>query len=275
MEVQLSLQHAEQLLDFSQKLDINLLDTVVNCLYNSIGQQQQIAQKILNDFKEHPDAWTRVDVILEYSNNVHTKYYALQILEKIILTRWKTLPRQQSEGIRGFIVGLTIKLSSDPTVMENQKFYVDKLNLTLVQIVKQEWPRHWPSFISDLVGACTTGESVCRNVMTIFRLLSEEVFDFSSGQMTQIKAKHLKDSMCNDFKHIYELCDYVMENSTSYPLVGTTLETLLRFLNWIPLGYVFETKLISTLVYKFLHVGAFRNVTMKCLTEIGTYVCTV
>jgi Cdc6-like AAA superfamily ATPase len=73
MEVQLSLQHAEQLLDFSQKLDINLLDTVVNCLYNSIGQQQQIAQKILNDFKEHPDAWTRVDVILEYSNNVHTK----------------------------------------------------------------------------------------------------------------------------------------------------------------------------------------------------------
>ena len=39
MEVQLTLQHAEQLLDFSQKLDINLLDSVVNCLYNSIGQQ--------------------------------------------------------------------------------------------------------------------------------------------------------------------------------------------------------------------------------------------
>lgn len=42
----------------------------------------------------------------------------------------------------------------------------------------------------------------------------------------------------------------VKENSQNAPLVHATLETLLRFLNWIPLGYIFETKLISTLVYK-------------------------
>ena len=70
----------------------------------------------------------------------------------------------------------------------------------------------------------------------------------------------------------------------------------MRFLNWIPLGYIFETKLVSSLIYKvvwqysggamlkgselicffccllpqFLNVPAFRNVTLKCLTEIGT-----
>jgi len=32
--------------------------------------------------------------------------------------------------------------------------------------------------------------------------------------------------------------------------VESTLDTLLRFLNWIPLGYVFETKLINTLICK-------------------------
>ena len=31
---------------------------------------------------------------------------------------------------------------------------------------------------------------------------SEEVFDFSSGQMTQTKAKHLKDSMCSQFSEV-------------------------------------------------------------------------
>lgn len=51
--------------------------------------------------------------------------------------------------------------------------------------------------------------------------------------------------------------------------VHATLETLLRFLNWIPLGYIFETKLISTLIYKFLNVPMFRNVSLKCLTEIA------
>ncbi|CAB1343936.1 unnamed protein product [Coregonus sp. 'balchen'] len=30
---------AQQLLDFSQKLDINLLDNVVNCLYHGVGTQ--------------------------------------------------------------------------------------------------------------------------------------------------------------------------------------------------------------------------------------------
>jgi len=39
---------------------------------------------------------------------------------------------------------------------------------------------------------------------------SEEVFDFSSGQMTQTKAKHLKDSMCSEFAQIFELCLFVM-----------------------------------------------------------------
>ncbi len=45
-------------------------------------------------------------------------------------------------------------------------------------------------------------------------------------------------------------CFVHQENSQNAPLVQATLETLLRFLNWIPLGYIFETKLISTLVYK-------------------------
>lgn len=52
-------------------------------------------------------------------------------------------------------------------------------------------------------------------------------------------------------------------------LIKATLETLLRFLNWIPLGYIFETPIIETLRTRFLEQPEFRNVTMKCLTEIG------
>uniref|UniRef100_A0A8C2CUB5 Exportin-1 n=1 Tax=Cyprinus carpio TaxID=7962 RepID=A0A8C2CUB5_CYPCA len=255
---------ARQLLDFNQKLDINLLDNVVNCLYHGVGPQQRMAQEVLTHLKEHPDAWTRVDTILEFSQNMNTKYYALQILETVIKTRWKILPRNQCEGIKKYVVGLIIKTSSDAANVE-----VSELPLILFTILKQEWPKHWPTFISDIVGASRTSESLCQNNMIILKLLSEEVFDFSSGQMTQVKAKHLKDSMCNEFSQIFQLCQFVMENSQNAPLVHATLETLLRFLNWIPLGYIFETKLISTLVYKFLNVPMFRNVTLKCLTEIA------
>ncbi|XP_064490113.1 exportin-1-like [Ornithodoros turicata] len=262
-------EQAARLLDFSQKLDINLLDNVVCCMYTGEGAQQRLAQEVLTTLKEHPEAWTRVDTILEFSKNQQTKYYALQILENVIKTRWKVLPRNQCEGIKKYIVGLIIKTSSDPEILERERVYLNKLNMILVQILKREWPKNWPSFISDIVGASKTNESLCQNNMIILKLLSEEVFDFSSGQMTQAKAKHLKDTMCSEFSHIFQLCQFVMENSQNALLVHATLETLLRFLNWIPLGYIFETKLISTLVFKFLNVPLFRNVTLKCLTEIS------
>lgn len=265
----MSLDEAKKLLDFNQKLDISLLDNIVSCLYSSQGEQLRLSQEILTRLKEHPDAWTRVDSILEFSQNQQTKYYALQILEEVIKTRWKILPRNQCEGIKKYVVGLIIKTSSDPAIMDANKVYLNKLNIILVQILEREWPKNWESFISDIVGASKTNESLCQNNMQILKLLSEEVFDFSSGQITQTKAKHLKDTMCSEFSQIFHLCSFVLENSLNAPLIAATLETLLRFLNWIPLGYIFETKLIFTLIFKFLNVGMFRNVTLTCLCEIA------
>ncbi|XP_063362432.1 exportin-1 [Cydia amplana] len=262
-------QQASKLLDFNQKLDITLLDNIVGCLYSTVGEQQRIAQDILTTLKEHPDAWTRVDTILEFSQNQETKYYALQILEQVIQTRWKVLPRNQCEGIKKYIVGLIIKNSSDPVTMESNKVFLKKLNLILIQVLKREWPHNWETFISDIVGASKTNESLCQNNMVILKLLSEEVFVFSTGQLTQTKTKHLKDTMCSEFSQIFQLCQFVLENSQNAPLVEATLHTLLRFLNWIPLGYIFEMKLISTLIFKFLSVPLFRNVTLSCLTEIA------
>ena len=63
-----------------------------------------MAQEVLTTLKEHPDAWTRVDTILEYSSNQQTKYYALQILENVIKTRWKVLPRPQCEGELSLVI---------------------------------------------------------------------------------------------------------------------------------------------------------------------------
>ena len=131
----LRMEEANKLLDFSQKLDIGLLDNIVGCLYNSQGEQLRLAQDILTQLKEHPDAWTRVDTILEFSSNQQTKYYALQILEEVIKTRWKILPRNQCEGIKKYVVGLIIKTSSDASTMELNKVYLNKLNIILGECI--------------------------------------------------------------------------------------------------------------------------------------------
>ncbi len=125
-----------------------------------------------------------------------------------------------------------------------------------MQILKQGWPKDWPSFIPEIVASSRTSLSLCENNMIILRLLSEEVFDFSLEQMTQAKTKALKQSMCSEFSEIFNLCNEVLEKANKASLITATLETLLRFLNWIPLGYIFETPIIDYLVSR---VSAWRR----------------
>lgn len=76
---------------------------------------------------------------------------------------------------------------------------------------------------------------------------SEEIFDYSAEQMTQLKTSNLRNQMCAEFTEIYQLCKEVLDKAQKPSLIKATLETLLRFLNWIPLGYIFTTDLIDTL----------------------------
>jgi exportin-1 len=84
--------------------------------------------------------------------------------------------------------------------------------------------------------------------MVILKLLSEEIFDYSAEQMTQAKAKNLKNQMSGEFSDVFKLCQEILEEAQKTSLIKATLETLLRFLNWIPLGYIFETTIIDLLL---------------------------
>ena len=66
--------------------------------------------------------------------------------------------------------------------------------------------------------------------------MSHQVFDFSRDEMTSIKAKKLKESFNADFSLIFQLCEYILAHSSKQSLLACTFQTLLKFLNWIPLG---------------------------------------
>ncbi|XP_047960350.1 protein EXPORTIN 1A-like isoform X2 [Salvia hispanica] len=72
----------------------------------------------------------------------------------------------------------------------------------------------------------------------------------------------------SEFKLIHELCLYVLSASQRAELIRATLATLHAFLSWIPLGYIFESPLLETLL-KFFPVPAYRNLTIQCLTEVA------
>ncbi|KIJ44145.1 hypothetical protein M422DRAFT_208431 [Sphaerobolus stellatus SS14] len=259
----------EAILDFSKDLDISLFDRVVVSFYKGNDAQRAFAQQVLTQFQENLNAWQKVPRILENSTFPQSKYLGLQILQKVIQTRWKGLPEDQRKGIRNFIVNFITKIAADEAQFRKEKVLMNKLDLTLVQLLKQEWPQNWASFIPELIQASKTSLSLCENNMVILRLLSEEVFDYSVDQMTQSKATKLKGHLEEQFGEIFQLCLEVLEKAVKVPVLKTTLETLLRFLNWIPLKFIFDTSFIDMLLTRFLEAPEFRNITLKCLSEIA------
>ncbi|KAG6752113.1 hypothetical protein POTOM_044332 [Populus tomentosa] len=260
---------AEKFRDLSQAIDVPLLDATVAAFYGTGSKEERVAaDRILQDLQNNPDMWLQVVHILQNTKNLNTKFFALQVLEGVIKYRWNALPVEQRDGMKNYISEVIVQLSSNEASFRMERLYVNKLNVTLVQILKHEWPARWRSFIPDLVAAAKTSETICENCMVILKLLSEEVFDFSRGEMTQQKIKELKQSLNSEFQLIHELCLYVLSASQRTELIRATLSTLHAFLSWIPLGYIFESPLLETLL-KFFPMPSYRNLTLQCLTEVA------
>jgi exportin-1 len=232
--------------------------------------QRESADHVLTLFRDLPEAWTRVDAILEATRSALLKFYALQVLQHTITYRWKSLPKEQREGIRTYVVQKVIAWSSDEAFCAGGgSALVQKINLVLVSILKYDWPQDWPSFIPDLAGSSQTSELLCENNVRILRLLSEEVFDFSKDSMTSARAQGLKQSLTGQFQQIFELFSFVLNFGSRPSLVRETLDTLLRYVTWIPEQYIFRTPLLQTLCEKFLHQKAYKNAALKVLTEVA------
>lgn len=259
------------ILDFSRDLDLDLFDRVVETFYKS-GPDQLRALVILTQFQEHPESWKRADVILASSRNPQSKYIALSCLNSLIKYRWKTIPEGERVGIRNFIVNMIIALCDDEAVFEKERALINKIDLTLVSVLKQEWPHNWPQFIPEIVKSSKSSFNVCENNMIILKLMSEEVFDFSQGEMTQAKANSLKMSLRAEFEEIFKLCYEVLDKANKPSLIIATLNALLKYIHWIPLNYIFQTDLLSLLTEKFLAPADTRSITLKCLTEVSSLI---
>ncbi|KAL0744618.1 hypothetical protein Bca4012_086131 [Brassica carinata] len=223
---------AEKLRDLSQPMDVALLDATVEAFYATGSKEERAAaDNILRDLKANPDTWLQVVHILQNTRSMHTKYFALQVIEGVIKYRWKALPVEQRNGMKNYISEVIVQLSSNEGSFRSERLYVNKLNVILVQILKHEWPANWRSFIPDLVIAAKTSETI-------------------------------------EFQLIHELCLYVISASQRPELIRATLSALHAYLSWIPLRYIFDSPLLENLLNLF-PMPEYRNLTLQCLSKVA------
>ncbi|GAN04459.1 nuclear export receptor crm1 [Mucor ambiguus] len=193
------------------------------------------------------------------------QFIALGVLEDFIKVRWNTIPMEQRVVMRNYIAKAIIQLSSNETTLRSA--VLNKFDLVLVQIVKKDWPQYWPSFIQEIVDSSVSSANLCENNMKILRYLSEEVFDFSVDHMTVAKMHKLKDQMVNEFGSIFDLCKTILaQKHANAHLIKATLETLQKFICWIPVQFVYQQDLVQLLQANIK--GGQRNLALQCFAEI-------
>jgi len=261
----------EQLLSFKAPLNVDLFDNVVAAFYNGGSPQvsHQVAHEVLAKFQEHPDSWTTVTRIWSDAKVPQSKVIALNVLSDCIRYRWLVLPLDSKKGMKNFLENSIVNYSRKDGLDNNEQTLLTKLNGSLIEILKQEWPQNWQTFISDMVKLSQQKESVCTNSMKIFQMLSEEIKapQGETAEITREKREHLSKSLANEFEHLFKLCLLVLERCNNKALLEQTLKTFAGFITWMPVDYIFDTSVLQMLTMKF-YPSQFQSQTLECLTEI-------
>ncbi|XP_039170562.1 protein EXPORTIN 1A-like isoform X2 [Eucalyptus grandis] len=261
---------ANNLRGLSQPIDVASLDAIVSASHGTGSEEERAAEQILGDLENDPSTWLQVRHILQDTKNLKTKLFALKVLEGVVKNRWNALPHKQRDWMKNYISQVIMQLSSNEASLRMEKLFINTLNIISVQILKREWPGRWRSFFPyDLVLAATTSETIRINYMAILTLLSEDLYDFSRGEMTEQKIKELEQSLNSELQLIYELCSYVLSATQRTELMSITLSTLCVFLPGIPLGYIFKSPLLEMLL-EIIPVPSTSNLTLQCLTLVAT-----
>ena len=167
-----------QLLNTSTPFDqnkLNLLEQVVEALYKPTTnyQDRQAANQLLDNFQKLDTSFQYCEFILNNAQSNNTRYLALSIYETFIKEKWNLLDNNSKLNLRNFLVRLLIKFVLDKNFYANtaNHFLINKLNVVIVIIAKNEWTTTWPNFISELCNSSKSDANLCENNMKLLIII--------------------------------------------------------------------------------------------------------
>ncbi|KAI5149314.1 exportin-1 [Enteropsectra breve] len=259
----------ERILDLNENFDVALFEQIVEAALGSKSPNKNKAEEVLLRFKELPSSWTKIDTILNNSANKQTKFIALQILEEHVKSRWPIFNEEIKNGLRQYVYSTIIKLSSAQST-NNSDIVLKKFNSILVEIAKRDWPRKWPTFISDLISVSqTTSMEVSSNTLIILKNMNENLFSMED-EMTTTRRQLLKQALHEEYFAIFGFISLILDYSNTQELDDRLLENCLHafksFCSSMSQDYVFSTNIVECICG---HLNSPHSLaTLDCLLEI-------
>lgn len=252
-------------MDSTNEFRLNDFEQIVTSALDPSSPNHKQSMASLVRFKESSNSWNYIDTILSQSKNTQAHFIALQILEQTIKSKWNAFGNEQKESLRNFIIQQILSKAKEG----GHQILLEKFNMSLVEILKRDWPKRWPTFIPDIVNASqSSGMEVCANSLCILKRLNDDIFIFSD--ITTVRKRMLTMQMKKEFVYIFNLINNVLEwaktANADEKLMLATFSALESFVIWMPLSFICESNIIENVCF-FINSRYCLSV-LKCLSKI-------
>uniref|UniRef100_A0A671YMR1 Exportin-5 n=1 Tax=Sparus aurata TaxID=8175 RepID=A0A671YMR1_SPAAU len=174
------------------------------------------------------------------------RHFGLQILEHVIKFRWNNMQQQEKVQLKECAMQLLSK--GTHSILEEESHIKDALSRITVEMIKREWPQHWPDMLKEMEALTSQGEAQTELVMLILLRLAEDVITFQT--LPTQRRRDIQHTLTQNMESIFSFMMAILHvNVEDYrKLVSVarahcrvavaTLNTLAGYIDWVSLVYI-------------------------------------
>ncbi|KAL7383977.1 hypothetical protein ABVT39_021708 [Epinephelus coioides] len=180
------------------------------------------------------------------------RHFGLQILEHVIKFRWNNM--QQQEKVQLKECAMQLLSNGTHAILEEESHIKDALSRITVEMIKREWPQHWPDMLKEMEALTSHGEAQTELVMLILLRLAEDVITFQT--LPTQRRRDIQQTLTQNMENIFSFMMAILHvNVEDYrKLKGSpgnelqarahcrvavvTLNTLAGYIDWVSLVHI-------------------------------------
>ncbi|XP_040906451.1 exportin-5 isoform X1 [Toxotes jaculatrix] len=180
------------------------------------------------------------------------RHFGLQILEHVIKFRWNNM--QQQEKVQLKECAMQLLSNGTRSILEEESHIKDVLARITVEMIKREWPQHWPDMLKEMEALTSQGEAQTELVMLILLRLAEDVITFQT--LPTQRRRDIQQTLTQNMESIFSFMMAILQlNVEDYrKLKGSqghelqarahcrvavaTLNTLAGYIDWVSLVHI-------------------------------------
>ncbi|XP_012736066.2 exportin-5 [Fundulus heteroclitus] len=211
------------------------------------------ALKFCEEFKETSTLCVPCGLQLaDTSRPAVVRHFGLQILEHVIKFRWNNM--QQQEKVQLKECAMQLLTNGTLSILEEESHVKDALSRIVVEMIKREWPQHWPDMLKEMETLSSQGEAQTELVMLILLRLAEDVITFQT--LPSQRRRDIQQTLTQNMDSIFTFMLAILRvNVEAYRKLKeepgcelqakahcrvaiATLNTLAGYIDWVTLVHI-------------------------------------